>query len=123
MIDGLFRSGPVRRMADANLLTVELLNNHFGKLGQLQTGSDVRGWFADLGRNLLQAVLRLFQVEQPFEAPRLFEWMHVAALEVGSIPDREFHSWISWTTRFCLHAGGGSLEPGSSAIGIRGSVT
>jgi len=69
-------------MTDTDLLAVKLLHDN---LGQLQAGGDVGGWFANLLRNLLDAIPWLIQIEKPFEAPRLLQWMHVAALKVRLI--------------------------------------
>ena len=88
-----------QRMADADLLAIELVYNHLGKLGQLQAGSDVGGWFPDLGRDLLDAVLRFLQVEKPFEASRLFQRMHVAALKVFDLSLVLQKQSMTYTTR------------------------
>ncbi len=51
------------RVTDTDLLAVEGFDHNGSKLGQLQPASHIRGRFARSGCDLLDAVLRLFQVE------------------------------------------------------------
>jgi hypothetical protein len=70
------------RVTDADLLAVEGFDHNGNKLGQLQPVSHIRGRFASSGCDLLDAVLRLFQVQESAEAVGLLHRVNVAALEV-----------------------------------------
>jgi hypothetical protein len=70
------------RVTDADLLAVERFDHNWSKLGQLQPASHIRGRFAGSGCDLLDAVLRLFQIEKGAEAVGLLHWVNVATLEV-----------------------------------------
>jgi hypothetical protein len=58
--------GEQQGVAYADLLRVERLDHWRGKHSQSDSGSTVRGRFSHLGRDLLDAVFRVFQVEQSF---------------------------------------------------------
>ena len=70
------------RMADADLLAVEGFDHHGRKLGQFQSSRDVCGRFAGAGGDLLDAVLRLVQVEECAEAAGLLHRMNIAPHQV-----------------------------------------
>ena len=71
-----------KRVANADFVFVECLDNCRRKLGQLQTGCDVGGIFARACSNLLDGVSRLLQIEQGAEAVGLLHRVNVAALQV-----------------------------------------
>jgi len=55
-------------MAYTNFLGIESLNHWRGKFRQADSGGAICRAFADLRSDLLDAVLRVFQVEQGFES-------------------------------------------------------
>ena len=69
-------------MAQADFLLRECLNHCGDKLDQFQSSEDECRGLANLGGNLLDAVLRFVKPHQRGEAVRFVERMHVAALEV-----------------------------------------
>jgi hypothetical protein len=73
------------RVTDTDLLAVEGFDHNGSKLGQLQPASHIRGRFARSSCDLLDAVLRLFQVEKSAEAVGLLHRVNVAALEVFNL--------------------------------------
>ena len=69
-------------MAYANFVFAECLGNGGGEFGQLDALSAIGGRFSRLRRDLLNAVLRVVQVEQGFETLCLLQRVNVAALQV-----------------------------------------
>jgi hypothetical protein len=55
-------------MAYADFLCIERLDHRRGKLGQADSGGAICRALSNLCRDLLDAVLRVFQVEQGFES-------------------------------------------------------
>ena len=70
-------------MAYADFLGIERLYHWRGKFGQSDAGRAICRRFANLRGDLLDAVLRVFQVEQGFESLRLLQRVNVAALQVS----------------------------------------
>jgi hypothetical protein len=62
-------------MAYADLLGIERFDHRRDKLHQADTRGTVRGRFANLRGNLLNVVLRVFQVEQGLESLRFLPWV------------------------------------------------
>ena len=69
-------------MAYADFLGIERIDHWRGKFRQSNSGRAIRRRFPNFRGDLLDAVLRVFQVEQGFESLRLLQRVHVAALQV-----------------------------------------
>ena len=69
-------------MAYANFFGIERFDNWRGKLRQSDAGRAICRALSDLRGDLLDAVLRVFQVEQSLESLRFLQWVNVAALQV-----------------------------------------
>ena len=69
-------------MAYADFLGIERLDHWRGKFGQADSLRAICWRFSNLRGDLLDAVLRVFQVEQGLESLRLLQWVNVAALQV-----------------------------------------
>jgi hypothetical protein len=74
--------GQQERMSDADLLGIEGLDDGCGELGEFEAGGDIGRTLARLCGNLLDAVLRFFQIEKSAKALRLFKRMDVTPLQV-----------------------------------------
>ncbi len=61
---------------------IEGLDHRLDQLGEPEPLRSVAGCFADLGRNLLDTVARLLQIEQSAEALRLLQRVDISALQV-----------------------------------------
>ena len=72
-------------MAYADLLGIERLDHRRGKLGQADSGGAICGRLSNLRGDLLDAVLRVFQVEQGFEALRFLQRVNVPPLKVFNL--------------------------------------
>ncbi len=70
------------RMADADFVAVEDFHHGGNQVNQLEAMEDIRGWFADCRRDLLDGVLRLLHIEKRLETLRLFHWVYRVALEI-----------------------------------------
>lgn len=69
-------------MAHADFLGIECLDNWRGKLGQTDSLRTICRCLSNFRGDLLDAVLRVFQVEQSFETLRLLQRVNIAALQV-----------------------------------------
>ena len=69
-------------MSDADLIGIERIDRCRNKVSQFQPRSHEDGTLAHLRRDLLDAVLRLVQVQQGAEALRLFQRVNILALQV-----------------------------------------
>ena len=69
-------------MSYADFLDIERLDHWRGKLRKPNSGGAICRAFSNFRRDLLDAVLRVFQVEQGFESLRLLQRVNVAALQV-----------------------------------------
>jgi len=74
--------GQQEGVSHADLLGIERLHHWLGKLGEPDALGDIGRRLSCLGRDLLDAVLRLLQVEQGAKSLRLLQWMNVAPLQV-----------------------------------------
>lgn len=70
------------RMADADLLAIEGFDHDGCKLNQLKTSRDVGQILASPRGDLLDALLRLLQIEKRMEALRLLHRMNVASHKI-----------------------------------------
>jgi hypothetical protein len=89
-------------MSDTNLLGVESIDHGCGEVGEFDASGDI-GWaLARLRGDLLDAVLRLLQIEERAKAQRLFERMYVAPLQVLNLSlVLQKLSMTSMTMTFC----------------------
>jgi hypothetical protein len=69
-------------VAYADFVGIERRDHWSGKLRQANSGSAICRGFAYLGRDLLDAALRVVQVKEGFESLRLLQRVNVAALQV-----------------------------------------
>jgi hypothetical protein len=74
--------GEQKGMAYADFLGIERLDHWRGKFRQTDTRGAVRWRLTHFCRDLLDAVLRVFQVKQDFESLRLLHWVNFAALKI-----------------------------------------
>ena len=69
-------------MSYADFLGIERIDHGRGKLRQSNSGGAICGRLPNFCRDLLDALFRVFQVEQGFESLRLLQRVNVAALQV-----------------------------------------
>ena len=69
-------------MSYAYFFGIESLDHWRGKLGQTNTGGAICRALSNLRRDLLYAVLRVFQVKQRFESLRFLQRVHIASLQI-----------------------------------------
>ena len=74
--------GEQKGVAHADFLGIERIHHRRGKFRQSNSGGAIRRRFPNFRRDLLNAVLRVFQVEQGLETLRLLQRVNVAALQV-----------------------------------------
>src|SRR3954447_9651133 len=91
-------------MADTDFVGIERINGCGYKVSQFQPRSHEGGALAHLGRNLLDAVLRFFEVQQGAESLSFFQRMNILALQVfhdghfdslsvGEVDDANGNGW------------------------------
>ena len=73
-------------MSYADLLGIERLDHWRGKLGQTDSLRTICWCLSNFRGDLLDAVLRVFQVKQDFESLRFLQRVNVAALKVFDLP-------------------------------------
>jgi hypothetical protein len=89
-------------VTDADLLGVERFDHYRDKLRQSGAAGNVGGSLADLRPNLLDAVLRLLQIQKRMKALRLLQRVNVTALQVLDLSlVLQKQSMTSTTMKFC----------------------
>ena len=72
-------------MAYTDFLCIKCFDHWRGKFCQPNSGGAICRTLPDLRGDLLNAVLRVFQVKQSFESLRFFQRVNVAALQVFNL--------------------------------------